>query len=69
MQESEIITYFIQAEDSNYYERMMTMSEKTFAEVIKAGEMIEDDLKTGRLTSFTSSQLANMGYQYSSFVN
>lgn len=48
---------------------MMTMSEKTFAEVIKAGEMIEDDLKTGRLTSFTSSQLANMGYQYSSFVN
>ncbi|KAG5621726.1 hypothetical protein H5410_006944 [Solanum commersonii] len=34
-------------QDSEYYERMVTMGGKTFAEVIKAGEMIEDDLKTG----------------------
>ena len=46
MEESEIITYFIQAQQSKYYERMVTMGGKTFSEVIKAGEMIEDGLKT-----------------------
>ncbi|WMV32275.1 hypothetical protein MTR67_025660 [Solanum verrucosum] len=42
---------------------MVTMGGKTFAEVIKDGEMIEDDLKTGRITSYTSSQFANRAYQ------
>ncbi|XP_015169739.1 uncharacterized protein [Solanum tuberosum] len=63
MEESEMITYFIQAQDSEYYERMVTMGGKTFAEVIKAGEMIEDGLKTGRIVSYTSSQFANRAYQ------
>ncbi|XP_049388071.1 uncharacterized protein LOC125852375 [Solanum stenotomum] len=67
MEESEMITYFIQAQDSEYYERMVTMGGKTFAEVIKAGEMIEDGLKTGRIASYTSSQFANRAYQTSSF--
>ncbi|KAG5616428.1 hypothetical protein H5410_016252 [Solanum commersonii] len=67
MEESEMITYFIQAQDSEYYERMVTMGGKTFAEVIKAGEMIEDGLKTGRITSYTSSQFANRAYQIGSF--
>ena len=47
IEESEIITYFIQAQDSEYYEIMVTMGGKTFAEVIKVGEMIEDGLKSG----------------------
>ncbi|KAH0750701.1 hypothetical protein KY290_029933 [Solanum tuberosum] len=67
MEESEMITYFIQAQDSEYYERMVTMGGKTFVEVIKAGEMIEDGLKTGRIASYTSSQFANRAYQTSSF--
>ncbi|KAK4734094.1 hypothetical protein R3W88_008355 [Solanum pinnatisectum] len=58
-----MITYFIQAQDLKYYERMLKMGGKTFAEVIKAGEMIEDDLKTGRITSYTSSQFGNRAYQ------
>ncbi|KAG5629127.1 hypothetical protein H5410_000844, partial [Solanum commersonii] len=37
-----MITYFIQAQDSEYYERMVTMGGKTFPEAIKAGEMMED---------------------------
>ncbi|KAK6786611.1 hypothetical protein RDI58_015136 [Solanum bulbocastanum] len=69
MEESEMIAYFIQAQDSEYYERMVTMGGKTFAEVIKDGEMIEDDLKTGRITSYTSSQFANNAYQTGSFGN
>ncbi|XP_049381418.1 uncharacterized protein LOC125845986 [Solanum stenotomum] len=67
MEESEMITYFIQAQDSEYNERMVTMGGKTFAEVIKAGEMIEDSLKTGRITSYTLSQFANRAYQTGSF--
>ena len=46
---------------------MVTMGGKTFAEVIKAGEMIEDGLKTGRIRSYTSSQFANRTYQTGSF--
>ncbi|KAH0632829.1 hypothetical protein KY284_035615 [Solanum tuberosum] len=67
MEESEIITYFIQAQDLEYNERMVTMGGKTFVEVIKAGEMIGDGLKTSRITSFTSSQFGNRTYQTGSF--
>lgn len=59
MEESEMITYFIQAQDLKYYERMVIMGGKTFAEVIKAEEMIEDGLKTGRITSLTALQSSN----------
>ena len=45
----------------------MTMGGKTFSEVIKAGEMIEDGLKTDIITSYTLSQFANSGYQAGSF--
>ncbi|KAG5575587.1 hypothetical protein H5410_055721 [Solanum commersonii] len=44
IEESEMITYFIQAQDSEYYEQMVTMGGKTFAEIMKAGKMIEDGL-------------------------
>ena len=46
---------------------MVTMSGKTFTEVIKAGEIIEDGLKSGRIMSYTSSQFANRTYQTGSF--
>ncbi|WMV26847.1 hypothetical protein MTR67_020232 [Solanum verrucosum] len=62
-----MITYFIQAQDSEYYKRMVTIGGKTFAEVIKAGEMIEDGLKTGRIASYTSYQFGNRTYQTGSF--
>ena len=39
------------------------MGGKTFAEVIKAGEVIEESLKTGRIMSYASSQFANKTYQ------
>ncbi|KAK4709799.1 hypothetical protein R3W88_004312 [Solanum pinnatisectum] len=67
MEESEMITYFIQVHDSEYYEQMVIMSGKTFSEVIKAGEMIKDGIKIGKITSFTSSQFANRAYQTGSF--
>ncbi|KAH0669247.1 hypothetical protein KY285_023406 [Solanum tuberosum] len=47
--------------------RMVTMGGKTFTEVIKAGELIEDGLKTDRIASYTLSQFANRGYQTGSF--
>ncbi|KAK4707354.1 hypothetical protein R3W88_033081 [Solanum pinnatisectum] len=43
------------------------MGGKTFAEVIKAGEMIEDGLKTDRIANYTLSQFANRAYQTGSF--
>ncbi|KAG5584841.1 hypothetical protein H5410_045275 [Solanum commersonii] len=55
--------YKIPNSNLEYNERMVTMGGKTFVEVIKAGEIIGDDLKTGRITSFTSSHFDNRTYQ------
>ncbi|XP_019253961.1 PREDICTED: uncharacterized protein LOC109232660 [Nicotiana attenuata] len=54
MEETKVITYFIRAQELEYYERMVVMGGKTFAEVIKAGEMIENGIKTGRITSLAA---------------
>ncbi|XP_049345410.1 uncharacterized protein LOC125809910 [Solanum verrucosum] len=44
------------AQEPEYYERMLTKSGKSFAEVIKVGDMIEDGIKSGRITSLAALQ-------------
>ncbi|XP_070011427.1 uncharacterized protein [Nicotiana sylvestris] len=51
MDDHEIITIFFQAQELDYFQNMMFAVGKSFSEAIKIGEMIENDLKTGRIIS------------------
>ena len=69
MEETEMVTFFIQALEPEYYERLVTMGGKTFAEVIKAGDMIEDGIKTGRITSLAVLQSTSRAIQTGALGN
>ncbi|KAK6796321.1 hypothetical protein RDI58_004022 [Solanum bulbocastanum] len=58
-----MITFFIQAQKPEYYERMLTMGGKSFAEVIKVKDMIEDGIKSGRITSLSALQSISKALQ------
>ena len=46
-----MVTTFLQAQESDYFQNMMSAMGKPFAEAIKIGEMVENGLKTGRILS------------------
>ena len=52
MKESKIVEAFIQVKDEIYYQHLLPALGKSFIEVLKIGEMIEDGIKTGRIASF-----------------
>ncbi|XP_075076760.1 uncharacterized protein LOC142163378 [Nicotiana tabacum] len=47
MDETEMVSVFLQAQEADYYQNMMSALGKPFAEAIKIGEMVENGLKTG----------------------
>ncbi|XP_070020721.1 uncharacterized protein [Nicotiana sylvestris] len=49
MDEIEMVTTFLQAQESNYFQNMISAIGKPFAEAIKIGEMVENGLKRGRI--------------------
>nr|XP_016436517.1 PREDICTED: uncharacterized protein LOC107762657 [Nicotiana tabacum] len=49
--EKEMVSVFLQAQELDYYQNMMSAMGKPFVEVIKIGKMAENRLKTGRLLS------------------
>ncbi|KAF3655418.1 hypothetical protein FXO38_12359 [Capsicum annuum] len=49
MKESKIVEVFIQAQDEIDYQHLLPVLGKPFIEVLKMGEMIEDEIKTGRI--------------------
>ncbi|XP_070017333.1 uncharacterized protein [Nicotiana sylvestris] len=51
MDEVEMVTVFLQAQEADYFQNMMSAMGKSFAETIKIGEMVENGLKTGRILS------------------
>ncbi|KAM3339816.1 hypothetical protein P3S68_029685 [Capsicum galapagoense] len=52
MKESKIVEVFIQVQDETYYQHLLPILGKPFIEVLKMGEMIEDEIKTGHIVSF-----------------
>ena len=46
-----MVTVFLQAQQADYFQNMMSTMGKLFAEAIKIGKMIENGLKTGRILS------------------
>ncbi|KAG5584543.1 hypothetical protein H5410_044977 [Solanum commersonii] len=49
MEESQMKDYFIRAQEPQYYDRMMLVAEKSFADIIKLGERIEEGIKNGTI--------------------
>ncbi|XP_019241641.1 PREDICTED: uncharacterized protein LOC109221627 [Nicotiana attenuata] len=51
MDKTEMVSVFLQAQEGDYYQNMMSAMGNPFAEAIKIGEMVENGLKTGRILS------------------
>ncbi|XP_070041209.1 uncharacterized protein [Nicotiana tomentosiformis] len=47
MDETEMVNVFLQAQEADYFQNVMSAMGKPFAEATKIGEMIENGLKTG----------------------
>ncbi|XP_015057530.1 uncharacterized protein LOC107003756 [Solanum pennellii] len=54
MKESEMIDVFLQAQEPDYFNYLLSDVGKTFAEVIKVGEMVENGIKSGKIVSQTA---------------
>ena len=51
MDDHELITVFLHAQEPDYFQNMMSAVGKSFSEAIKMGEMVENGLKTGKIIS------------------
>ncbi|XP_019241602.1 PREDICTED: uncharacterized protein LOC109221584, partial [Nicotiana attenuata] len=51
MDNHELITIFLEAQEPDYFQNMMFAMGRPFAEAIKIGEMVENGLKTSRIVS------------------
>ncbi|XP_070002931.1 uncharacterized protein [Nicotiana sylvestris] len=51
MDNHELITVFLEAQEPDYFQNMMSAMGRPFAKAIKIGEMVENGLKTGRIVS------------------
>ncbi|XP_060190731.1 uncharacterized protein LOC132620009 [Lycium barbarum] len=51
MGKEELVSIFIRSQETNFYDRMLSMAGKQFFELIKMGEAIKYGLKTGRIIS------------------
>ncbi|XP_049347507.1 uncharacterized protein LOC125812061 [Solanum verrucosum] len=63
MEESQMKDYFIRAQEPQYYDRMMLVAEKSFAEIIKLGERIEEGIKNGTVINLEALQATNKALQ------
>ncbi|XP_070049145.1 uncharacterized protein [Nicotiana tomentosiformis] len=51
MDEAEMVTVFLQAQEADYFQNMMSAMGERFAEAIKIREMVDNGLKMGRILS------------------
>nr|XP_016509122.1 PREDICTED: uncharacterized protein LOC107826634 [Nicotiana tabacum] len=63
MDETEIVTVFLQAQEVDYFQNMMSAMGKPFAEAIKIGEMVENSLKTWRILSQSTIRATSQAIQ------
>ncbi|XP_070015260.1 uncharacterized protein [Nicotiana sylvestris] len=63
MDEVEMVTVFLQAQEANYFQNMMSAMGKSFAEAIKIGEMVENGLKTDRILSQSAIRATSQAIQ------
>ncbi|XP_070004981.1 uncharacterized protein [Nicotiana sylvestris] len=63
MDEVEMVTIFLQAQEADYFQNMMTAMGRPFAEAIKIGEMVENGLKRGRILSHATFKATSQAAQ------
>ncbi|XP_070020757.1 uncharacterized protein [Nicotiana sylvestris] len=63
MDKIEMVTVFLQAQKVDYFQNMMSVMGKPFAEAIKIGEMVENGLKTGRILSHAAFKATSQAAQ------
>ncbi|XP_070046213.1 uncharacterized protein [Nicotiana tomentosiformis] len=63
MDEAEMVNVFLQAQEADYFQNMMSVMGKPFAEAIKIGEMVENGLKTGRIVSQSALRATSQAIQ------
>ncbi|XP_070022567.1 uncharacterized protein [Nicotiana sylvestris] len=66
MDDHELITVFLQVQEPDYFQNMMSAVGKSFSEAIKMGEMVENGLKTGRIISQAVLKAATQAVQIES---
>ncbi|XP_070024893.1 uncharacterized protein [Nicotiana sylvestris] len=63
MDEIKMVNTFLQAQESDYFQNMMSAMGKPFAEAIKIGEMVENGLKRGRILSQSAIRATSQAIQ------
>ncbi|XP_070057755.1 uncharacterized protein [Nicotiana tomentosiformis] len=63
LEEEQMNTFFVRAQDPQYYERMMVIEKHKFSDIIKLGERIEEGIKSGMVTNFEALQATNKALQ------
>nr|XP_016512975.1 PREDICTED: uncharacterized protein LOC107830017 [Nicotiana tabacum] len=63
MDEAEMVSVFLLAQEADYFQNMMSAMGKPFAEAIKIGEMVENGLKTGRILSQSAQRATSQAIQ------
>ncbi|KAJ8566121.1 hypothetical protein K7X08_030598 [Anisodus acutangulus] len=65
---SEMATLFVQSlKDATYYERMISVIGRSFSEVVRMGDFIEEGIKTGRIANLVALQAPSEAIQSDSF--
>ncbi|KAK4353236.1 hypothetical protein RND71_028754 [Anisodus tanguticus] len=68
MAESEMTTLFVQSlKDVPYYERLISVIGRSFSEVVRMGDFVEEGIKTGRITNLAALQATSKAIQSNSF--
>ncbi|XP_070049078.1 uncharacterized protein [Nicotiana tomentosiformis] len=63
LDETEMVNVFLQAQEADYFQNMMSAMGKPFAEAIKIREMVENGLKTGRIISQSALRATSQAIQ------
>ncbi|XP_070013133.1 uncharacterized protein [Nicotiana sylvestris] len=63
MDETEMVNVFLQSQEADYIQNMMSAMGKPFAKAIKIGEMVENDLKTGCILSQSAIRATSQAIQ------
>ncbi|XP_070056446.1 uncharacterized protein [Nicotiana tomentosiformis] len=68
MDETEMVNVFLQAQEADYFQNMMSSMGNPFAEGIKIKEMVENGPKTGRIISQSALRATSQAIQNDSGV-
>ncbi|XP_070030575.1 uncharacterized protein [Nicotiana sylvestris] len=63
MDETEMVSVFLQSQEADYFQNMMSAMGKPFAEAIKIGEMVKNGLKTGCILSQSTIRATSQAIQ------